>query len=64
MKRRGQGLFMSLLKPSASLMKIVIAKIVLIDIHKKIMKMIVQIMNTKDTETLLIFNKKFVIIYM
>ena len=64
MKRRGQGLFMSLLKSGASLMKIVIAKIVLIDIHKKIMKMIEQIMNTKDTKTLLIFNKKFVIIYM
>ena len=55
---------MSLLKPGVSLMKIVIAKIVLIDIHKKIMKMIEQIMNTKNIETLLIFNKKFVIIYM
>jgi hypothetical protein len=55
---------MSLLKPDANLIKVVIAKIVLIDIHKKIMKMIEQVMNMKDTETLLIFNKIFVIIYM
>ena len=64
MRKRGQALSMNRLSPGASLMKIMIAKIVLIVIREKIMSVIEQIMSTTDTEIPLIFKKKYYIIYM